>query len=62
MRFTTAGLVAGLLLSAAQAQDVVITAPRFPEEVRRLPASVTVITAADIAASAARTVPELLLS
>ena len=62
MRFTTAGLVAGLLLSAAQAQDVVITAPRFPEEVRRLPASVTVITAADIAASAARTLPELLQS
>src|SRR6266849_2411421 len=43
-----------------QEDDVIITAPRFPEEVRRLPASVTVITAEDISKSAARTIPELL--
>jgi iron complex outermembrane receptor protein len=41
---------------------VVITAPRFPEEIRRLPASVTVITEEDIKQSAARTLPELLSS
>jgi len=62
MRSTIAGFLAGLLVSTSFAQDdaVVITAPRFPEEVRRLPASVTVITGADIARSAARTLPELL--
>ncbi len=51
-----------LALSArAQPEDaVVVTAPRFPEEVRRLPASVTVLGAADIAQSSARTLPELL--
>ncbi|HSA68250.1 MAG TPA: TonB-dependent receptor [Burkholderiales bacterium] len=41
---------------------MVITAPRFPEEIRRLPASVTVITEEDIKQSAARTLPELLSS
>jgi iron complex outermembrane receptor protein len=40
--------------------SVVVTATRFPEEVRRLPASVTVVTAMDIQKSAARTLPELL--
>lgn len=60
MRFAAAGFLAGILVSSAFAQDVVITAPRFPEEVRRMPASVTVITEADIARSAARTLPELL--
>lgn len=61
-----AALVAGLLLPGAhvlaQAQDdaVRVTATRFPEEVRRLPASVSVITAQDIVQSAARTLPELL--
>jgi iron complex outermembrane recepter protein len=60
MRFAiAAGFLAGFAASVL-AQDVVITAPRFPEEVRRLPASVTVITAADIERSAARTLPELL--
>ena len=51
-----------LFCSQALSQDdaVVITAPRFPEDVRRLPASVTVITQEDIARSAARTLPELL--
>jgi iron complex outermembrane receptor protein len=45
----------------AQAEDaVLVTATRFPEDARRLPASVTVISAEDIATSAARTLPELL--
>jgi iron complex outermembrane receptor protein len=51
------------LAPAALAQPVdavVISAMRFPEDVRRLPASVTVIDAEDIEASAARTLPELL--
>ena len=43
-------------------EAVVITAPRFPEMIRRLPASVTVITEEDIKQSAARTLPELLSS
>src|SRR5256885_15673575 len=58
-----AGFLAGMCcFSTCNAQDptVVITAPRFPEEVRRLPASVTVITQDDITRSAARTIPELL--
>jgi iron complex outermembrane receptor protein len=60
MRFAiAAGFLAGFAVSAF-AQEVVITAPRFPEEVRRLPASVTVVTESDIARSAARTLPELL--
>ncbi len=64
MRHAIAGFLAGVFVSASFAQDdaVVITAPRFPEEVRRLPASVTVITESDIARSAARTLPELLQS
>jgi len=59
MRFAFAGL---LVFSSCFAQEaaVVITAPRFPEEVRRMPASVTVITQEDIAQSAARTLPELI--
>lgn len=65
MRHAIAGFLAGtVFLSSCLAQEdsVVITAPRFPEEVRRLPASVTVITESDIARSAARTLPELLTS
>jgi outer membrane cobalamin receptor len=56
------GLVAGCLVSVCFAQEdaVVVTAPRFDEDVRRLPASVTVINAEDIAKSSARTIPELL--
>jgi iron complex outermembrane receptor protein len=47
----------------AQAEDaVLVNATRFPEEVRKLPASVSVITAEEIAQSAARTLPELLSS
>ncbi|HUQ74163.1 MAG TPA: TonB-dependent receptor [Burkholderiales bacterium] len=57
-----AGFLAGAFICICYAQDdvVIITAPRFPEEVRRLPASVTVITEEDIRRSAARTLPELL--
>ena len=59
MRSAIAGL---LVFSSCFAQDgsVVITAPRFPEEIRRMPASVTVITQQDIEQSAARTLPELI--
>jgi len=62
MRHAIAGFLAGVFVCSSFAQDdaVVITAPRFPEEVRRLPASVTVITQEEIAKSAARTLPELL--
>jgi iron complex outermembrane receptor protein len=62
MRQLVAGLLAGCCLSVCFAQDdaVIVTAPRFPDEVRRLPASVTVISAEDIAKSSARTLPELL--
>lgn len=61
MRSIAAGILAGLFFSVCHAEDaVVVEATRFPEEVRRLPASTTVITADDIARSAARTLPELL--
>ncbi|HEY8070324.1 MAG TPA: TonB-dependent receptor, partial [Burkholderiales bacterium] len=39
---------------------VVVNANRFPEDARKLPASVTVLTAEDIARSAAKTLPDLL--
>lgn len=62
MRFALIAMLAALAPAVlAQADDaVVITAPRFPEDVRRLPASVTVLDAAAIGKSAARTLPELL--
>jgi len=61
MRTTVAGILAGFsCLCLAQDDAVIITAPRFPEDVRRLPASVTVVSEEDIAKSAARTLPELL--
>lgn len=44
----------------AQDEAVIITAPRFEDDARKLPASVTVLHAEDIAQSAARTLPELL--
>jgi iron complex outermembrane receptor protein len=54
-------LVLASLSAWSQAEDaVVVTAMRFPEDARRLPASVTVIGAEEIANSAARTLPELL--
>ncbi len=69
MRNPIAGTLAGLAVSliacppcfgAQPADAVVIEATRFPEVARTLPASVTVLTAEDIAASPARTLPELL--
>jgi iron complex outermembrane recepter protein len=57
-----AGLLTGLALTPAFAQEdmVLVQATRFPEEVRRLPASTTVLTSEDIVRSTARTLPELL--
>ena len=61
MRLTAFALLAACALPAlAQSDAVVINATRFPEDARRLPASVTVLTAEDIQKSAARTLPELL--
>jgi len=61
MRLTAFALLAACALPAlAQSDAVVINATRFPEDARRLPASVTVLTAQDIQKSAARTLPELL--
>ncbi|MCG6953580.1 MAG: TonB-dependent receptor [Betaproteobacteria bacterium] len=63
MRVVLAAWLAALLpLAQAHADDdaVVVTAPRFEGDARRLPASVTVLDAKDIAASPARTLPELL--
>lgn len=57
MRLAAAALA---ICSTCFAQDVLITAPRFPEEIRRMPASITVITQEDIERSAARTLPELI--
>ena len=62
---TIAGLTVGLALFAPRVCSqsemvVVVEATRFPEEARRLPASVTVLSADDISRSAARTLPELL--
>jgi iron complex outermembrane receptor protein len=69
MRHAVAGAFTGLHLilavhapcvGAQPVDAVVIEATRFPEVARTLPASVTVLTAEDIAASAARTLPEFL--
>jgi iron complex outermembrane receptor protein len=61
MRSFAAGLSLAFFLSPAFSEDaVVVEATRFPEDVRRLPASVTVITSEDIEKSAARTLPEIL--
>lgn len=54
-------LTAVALPSYSQSEDsIVVDALRFPEDVRRLPANVTVIGQDDIAKSTARTLPELL--
>ena len=47
-------------IPVVRGEAVVVTARRFPERVREAPVNVTVITAEDIRASAARTVPDLL--
>ncbi len=69
MRPAVAAMLAGLCIVVAvsapcafsQPEDAVyVEATRFPEDVRRLPATVTVLSAEDIARSAARTLPELL--
>jgi len=61
MRLAAVAMLAAITLPAfAQSDAVVINATRFPEDVSRLPASVTVLTAEDIKKSAARTLPELL--
>src|SRR5512134_340964 len=61
MRFTALAMLAAFAMPAlAQSDAVVINATRFPEDARRLPASVTVLSAEDIQKSAARTLPELL--
>src|SRR5688572_23018916 len=62
MRFACTGLLAACWAFACLAQDdvVLITATRFPQDLRTLPASVTVLTAEDIARSTARTLPELI--
>lgn len=63
MRFavSVAVLAAFALPAQSQNQDsIVVTATRFSEDVRRLPASTSVISADDIQKSAARTLPELL--
>jgi iron complex outermembrane receptor protein len=55
-------LASSICVGHASAQDeaVVVDATRFPDETRRLPASVTVLNTEDIARSSARTLPELL--
>ncbi|HTL25033.1 MAG TPA: TonB-dependent receptor [Burkholderiales bacterium] len=61
-RFLVAALAAAFCVPVHAQTDeaVVVNATRFPEDARRLPASVTVITAEDIRKSPARTLPELL--
>ena len=65
MRIAAAAALAALAVHAAHALAqsggaVLIEATRFPEDPQRLPASVTVLDATDIARSTARTLPELL--
>jgi len=63
MRFAVCAAVLAAIALPAHAQNedaVVVNASRFPEDARKLPASVTVLTAEDIARSAAKTLPDLL--
>lgn len=54
-------LVVASPCALSQDEDaVIVEGTRFPEQVERLPASVTVLSAEDIARSSARTLPELL--
>lgn len=54
-------LVAAPYSALSQDEEaIVVEGTRFPEQVERLPASVTVLSAEDIARSSARTLPELL--
>lgn len=66
MRMATLALLAALAPAAlaqtmSNGDAVIIQATRFPEDTRRLPARVTVLDTEDIARSAARTLPELLV-
>ena len=58
--FVAALCAVALPVHAQNSDAVVVSATRFPEDLRRLPASATVITAEDIQNSASRTLPELL--
>ena len=61
MLLTAAALAVLAAPAFAQNEDsIVVTATRFAEAARRLPASTTVLSADDIQKSAARTLPELL--
>jgi iron complex outermembrane receptor protein len=61
MRIRFSGLLLLLAVAVSSAEDgILVEATRFPEDVRRLPASATVLSAEDIARSPARTLPELL--
>ena len=63
LHFTAALAVTALVSMPlyAQSDDVLeVSATRFPDDARKLPASVTVLSAEDIAKSAAKTVPDLL--
>jgi len=63
VRFLFAAAILAAVATAAPAQQddaVVVSAPRFIDDARRLPASTTVLSAEDIRKSAARTLPELL--
>lgn len=59
-RFSGLLLTLAVSVSFAQSDAVLVEATRFPDDVRRLPASTTVISAEEIARSPARTLPELL--
>ena len=63
MRHVVAGILAGAFVSRLLCPGSTQCSSRrraFPQDLRELPASVTVITEDDIAKSAARTLPELL--
>src|SRR4051812_2765356 len=62
MHRALAGVLAGMVVSTCFGQNdaVIVKATRFPEDVRRLPASTTVLTSDDIARSPARNLAELL--
>ena len=59
-RFTLAAPQEGSQEKALQMEEVVVTATRSTEEVRKVPANVSVITAKDIEKSGATTIPEVL--
>ena len=64
LHFTAAACAVALAFSSPsysqQDEVLTVTATRFPDDVRSIPANVTVLSADDIAKSAAKTVPDLL--